>query len=388
MVLIVAMDVLAEEISTRVEGDRTMLPDQAVAYQINASHTGFIKTGPRPPLREKWKVDLNGAISYPLIVKGKVFVTVANTSTYGTKLYALDAATGQVLWGPIDISGTYYWSNAAYEAGRVFVVNFDGLLNAFDAGTGTLLWSQQLPGQYAFSSPPVAFEGIVYTGGAGSGGTVYAVDAENGSVLWAASVENGDHSSPAISPDGLYVSYACAQTYKFDRLTGVLLWHYSTSCEGGGGRTPVYYKRRLYVRDWATSPSGYILNSKTGRLSRHYDASYSDPSPAFDGNLGVFLHDGTLERRNLNAGAPIWSFAGDGGLSSAPIIVNGFVYVGSSSGNIYALRLRSGREVWSTNVGAGIPGPDEQNVSQPLTGLGAGEGLLVIPAGNLLIAFD
>jgi len=367
--------------------DRTILTDQAVAYQINPSHTGFVKTGPPPPLQKRWEVDLGGPISYPLIAEGKVFVTVSNTSTYGTRLYALDAATGQVVWGPINISGTYYWSNAAYEAGRVFVVNFDGLLKAFDAGTGTLLWSRQLPGQYAFSSPPAAFEGIVYTGGAGSGGTVYAVDAENGAVLWTAPVENGDHSSPAISLDGVYVSYACAQAYKFDRLTGALLWHYSTSCSGGGGRTPVYYCGRLYVRDWATSPSGYILDSETGNLLGHYDA-YNDPSPAVDGDLGVFLNYGTLEVRNLETGAVMWSFAGDGGLSSAPIIVNRFVYIGSTSGNLYALDPRSGQEVWSTNVGVGIPGPDEHNVSQPLTGLGAGEGLLVIPAGNLLIAFE
>ena len=39
------------------------------------------------------------------------------------------------------------------------------------------------------------------------------------------------------------------------------------------------------------------------------------------------------------------------------------------------------------DVGAGIPRPDEQNVSQPLTGLGAGQGLLVVPAGNRLAAY-
>jgi hypothetical protein len=38
-------------------------------------------------------------------------------------------------------------------------------------------------------------------------------------------------------------------------------------------------------------------------------------------------------------------------------------------------------------VGAGVSGPDEQNVSQPLAGLGAGQGLLVVPAGNLLAAY-
>ena len=42
--------------------------------------------------------------------------------------------------------------NAAYESGKVFVVNNDGLMKAFDAPTGTLLWSVLLPGQFFFTS--------------------------------------------------------------------------------------------------------------------------------------------------------------------------------------------------------------------------------------------
>jgi hypothetical protein len=34
---------------------------------------------------------------------------------------------------------------------------------------------------------------------------------------------------------GVYVSYACPQTYGFDALKGGLMWHYAGPCEGGGG---------------------------------------------------------------------------------------------------------------------------------------------------------
>ena len=85
---------------------------------------------------QRWSRDLGGQISYPLIVGGRIFVTVANQASYGTKLYALDEANGATLWGPVDLGGTYGWSNAAYDAGRVFAVNFDGLLRAFDAASG------------------------------------------------------------------------------------------------------------------------------------------------------------------------------------------------------------------------------------------------------------
>ncbi|MDQ6797781.1 MAG: hypothetical protein M3011_07145 [Actinomycetota bacterium] len=45
------------------------------------------------------------------------------------------------------------------------------------------------------------------------------------------------------------------------------------------------------------------------------------------------------------------------------------------------------RRCGNDNVGAGILAPDEHNVSEPLTGLGAGQGLVVVPATDLLVAY-
>ena len=77
--------------------------------------------------------------------------------------------------------------------------------------------------------------------------------------------------------------------------------------------------------------------------------------------------------------------------SPSPVVktvdVNGQVIEGSLSGELYVLDGATGATRWSANVGAGIPGPDEQNVSQPLTGLGAGENTLVVPAGDQISAF-
>lgn len=355
----------------------------AVAYQIDPFHSGGIafRRALKFPLGKLWSVDLGGNVSYPLIAGGKVFVTVAGTA--GTKLYALDETTGQNAWGPVDLGGTRPWSNAALENGRVFVVNYDGLLRAFDAGTGTLVWSTQLPGQSAFSSPPTAANGVVYTGGAGSGGTVYAVDEGSGNVLWTSSVANGDHSSPAVSSDGVYVSYICAQTYDFNPVTGSQVWHNAGTCEGGGGRTPALYAGALFVRDWTSPPPGYVFNASTGSLLTRFQAG---SIPAFKGNQLFVLNAGTLRALDVKTKAA-WSFTGDGSLSSAPIVVNQAVYIGSNAGNLYALDTSNGNPVWSTNVGAPILAPDEQSVSQPLTGLGAGDRIIVVPASHLLVAF-
>jgi outer membrane protein assembly factor BamB len=359
---------------------------QAVAYQIDYAHSGAAAlTGPLSfPSSPAWSVTLNGPAGYPLIAGGMVFVmTGANPGqTYGTSLYALDEATGNIVWGPKSIAGTYFWAGHAYDHGTVFVVNFDGLLQSFDATTGAAGWSTQLPGQTAFSSPPTAVNGVVYTGGAGSGGTVYAVDESTGSVLWTASVANGDHSAPAVSSDGVFVSYPC-QVYKFDPIMGTTLWHYGGPCDGGGGKTVAYANGAVFVRDPGSSPPDQIYDAATGTTTGTFT---SGPIPALSGQTGYFQSSGTLKGLDLSTAAHtvLWTFTGDGAIVSAPIVVNGTVIIGSSSGKVYALDGSTGATIWSANAGAALSAPDEQNVAQPLAGMGAGEGYLVVPAGNVV----
>lgn len=213
----------------------------STTYQINARHDGsLVDTAVgAPPLSKRWSRDLGGNVSYPIVAGGRVFATAASPNGYGTVLYAIDAATGQDAWAPVDLGGTYWWSALAYGGDRLYAQNYDGVLTAFDPASGKEIWTVTLPGQYSFTSPPTFADGVVYTGGSGSGGTLYAVDAVGGAVLWTRPVANGDNSSPAVTADGVYVSYACEQTYAFAPKSGDPIWHHETDCSGGGGRTPV-----------------------------------------------------------------------------------------------------------------------------------------------------
>ncbi len=356
--------------------------DVSVGYQVNALHDGNLDSGVEvPPLTKAWTRDLGASVSYPVIADGRVFVTTPTGGGYGTSVYALDAVTGDDVWGPVDLGGLYFWSGLTYGQGKVFVLTYSGILQALDARTGAIEWAVALPGQYAFSSAPTYRAGLVFAGGAGTGGTVYGVSALDGRVLWTQPVANGDNSSPAVSDTGVYVSYACTQAYGFAPATGAPLWHYAGPCSGGGGKTTVLSNNRLWTRD---SSGGTVFNASTGALLASFGAG---PAPAFDGQVGFFLSGGVLKARNAVSQALLWSFAGDGLLSTAPIVVNGYVYVGSTAGHLWALDETTGLPVWDDNVGAPITYPDEHNVSQPLTGLGAGQGLIVVPASNLLVAY-
>ena len=56
-----------------------------MAYQIDATHSGAQYDSVTPPLTQRWSRDLGGQISYPLIAGGRIFVTVANQSSYWNK---------------------------------------------------------------------------------------------------------------------------------------------------------------------------------------------------------------------------------------------------------------------------------------------------------------
>jgi len=359
----------------------------AVTYQVDPRHDGNQASGAlsTSSLTKKWTVTLGGTgdygagdVSYPVIARGRVFVTVENSQSYGTELYALDAGTGAVDWS-VGLGGTYGFSALAYDGRRVFALNYDGVLTAFAASTGHELWAAQMPGQYAFTAPPTAYDGVVYVSGAGSGGTVYAVSEAGGVVRWTGPVQNGDKSSPAVDNSGAYVSYACQQDYRFN-LRGHLVWHYSTSCEGGGGSTAVLHGSSVYARGAHDPP--VILSKASGTLTGSFASA---TAPAFDSTNMYTLENGNLVAVDPSGSPDRWTFS-NGSLVTAPVVSGGVVFVGSSDGAVYGVSASSGTEVWAGTAGSTIAGPDEQN-ADVLVGMAVGGGLLVVPAGNALTAF-
>src|SRR5580765_1487165 len=192
--------------------------DQARNFQINETHNGSSPSGISPPLTQKWNVNFGQPISYPLIADGKVFVTVKNGSSYGTKLYALNAADGSTIWS-YDLGSLDHWSGLCYENGRVFAVTSSGWLGGFDGASGSLLWNQTLSGSR--DSPPTVFQGVIYIATTGNRG-LYAVRADSGLVLWGEAVPGGAHGAPAVATGGLYVSHLCADVFKYNLSDGAL----------------------------------------------------------------------------------------------------------------------------------------------------------------------
>ena len=359
---------------------------QAVAYQIDYAHSGVVTL--RAPLSfptsATWSTALNGPTSYPLIADGKVFVITgasAVTSDRGASLYALNAQTGAILWGPVDIpSGATFaekWAGHAYDNGTVFVLGSDGMLRSFNGNTGSPGWfvSTTLYGAFNISAP-VAKDGRVYIANVGGVG---AYDQANGSLLWSQWVGVSPGATPAIADDGLLASAGCI-VGKFDLRTGASLWTNQNGCSSGAS-SPIAYANHIGVA--AGLGANVIFNSATGnRISNNYGVVL----PALGNAMSYSVNLGSLSAIDSASQIGQWNFSGDGHLNSAPLLINNTVVVASDSGNVYALDGTTGAQLWVGNAGQSIRAPSFVDF-YPTSGLAAGLGFLVVPAGNSLAAW-
>ena len=355
-------------------------PPESATYQSNTSHTGSIAASLKAPLAVKWAVNLGGSVGYPVVANG-IVVVAANGA-----LVALSAKSGKMLWTqPAPTGGG--WVGPAYDNGAVFsnVLYTNGSegigMYAFDQKTGHQMWDVVIPGQYAFSSPPTARKGVVYTGGAGTGGTVYAYAESNGHLNWTASVENGDNSSPVVTANGLYVSYACPQTYEFNPQNGASIWHYSGPCEGGGGSTAVLYDKLLFVEDsFAVSGfNGIALTASNGQPAANFNPVFT---PAFANHIGYFTPNA---QTMLAATTPTVSQAWmqtpkPDTYATPPLVIGSTVYIETVSGELLGYSAKTGALQVSMGLGFGDTSPGFS------AGLAFGSNLLFVPAGSELIA--
>jgi len=355
------------------------------AVQINPAHTGNIvfPGGFTPPLKQEWSVNLGGLVSYPLIANGIAYVTVQDPKQVASRLVALNLTTGATIWSQ-SIKGTYGTSLAAYDAGIVFDLNFNGLLQAYSAESGTLLWGTKLPKMYAFGSPPIASNGTVYVGGDGVGGDAYAVNEQTGKLIWTTFLDEGA-STPAFGGSRVYMDTACIYT-SFNYKTGKQLWQTGRPCFGGSNYIPVYYNNQVFDQDIAPLGGSVALTANLGQLL--WSFASGGPPAIWPGNqsdpLQISSYGSNLTALDATNGSPVWTFTGDSAFAEPPITINNVVAIGSIDNTLYILDAATGVKLWSTSIPGATGSLSDVGTFE---WLGAGEGTLVVPVETSLLAF-
>src|SRR6266542_3347905 len=268
-------------------------------------------------LAVKWRTNIGGGcFASASVVDGKLYT--ADTGSANGKLHALDAATGQELW---------------------------------------TFPSDALPGDHAWTSPPVA-NGVVYFGVNRPIPVVYAVNATTGQEIWhhTGPVAN-IVSSPALESDRIYVAFTDGTIRALDATNGQVSWR--VTHPGGAYSSPAVAGGRLYI---AIHNSGLLaLDANTG--SELWLAPMPGPqwsSPAVE-NGRVFVgsrDDHKLYAFDAVTGNTLWTATTSDWVQSSPAVANGVVYVASGidasathfQGKLYAVYAANGQVLFSDFV--------------------------------------
>ncbi|MGX9855098.1 PQQ-dependent methanol/ethanol family dehydrogenase [Limimaricola variabilis] len=134
-----------------------------------------------------------GQETQPLVKDGVMYIT----GSY-SRLYAIDARTGQELWQydarlPEGILPCCDVVNrgAALWGDKVYFGTLDARLVALDAKTGDVVWNKKIADYkegYSYTAAPLIHNGLIITGNSGGEfgivGEVQARDAETGELVW------------------------------------------------------------------------------------------------------------------------------------------------------------------------------------------------------------
>ncbi|MCI4365112.1 MAG: PQQ-binding-like beta-propeller repeat protein [Thermoplasmata archaeon] len=342
-------------------------------YDLTLRHLVF--PGDNNWVKMAWHFDAKVPINAsPAVVDGVAYVgdSVGN-------LFAVDIHNGGLLWNFTLASAGGIDGSPAVDRGlgRVFVGSQDGSVDAVYLANGTLAWSTHVGGNV---SAPVEAGGELYvTSGSGA---VAALAESNGAVSWSKTLASPATSAPALnaSVNLLVVGESNGKVVGLNSSTGGIRWTYST---GSAVTAPaVLLGDTVYVG--STNHKVYALNQATGtkRWSFTTGGAIRDTGSLSNGQtpkgaLTFFIgsDDGTVYGLrasngsllfNVTVGAPVaglstqngvvvfetstglmgavrsypteggWNFTTGGPLVTAPVLIDGTIYLASEDGNLYA----------------------------------------------------
>lgn len=340
-------------------------------FRSNAAHTGVFSDSGVPEFHKvKWQFHSKGPIYSSPIVSGDTVYVGGSDHNF----YALDLATGNVKWK--FETGSRVQGSAAILNGLVYFESYDGDLYCLDAATGTVKWKFKTEGERRFAakhlhgaepaaetmpdpfdfflSSPVVVNGTVYFG---SGDTnIYALDASTGLLKWQFKAGDVVHASPAYADGTLFVGSWDSYFYALDATTGKEKWRFET------GEDPDIHNQQG-IQSSAAIADGivyfgcrdskfYALDAATGKQLWTFPnkGSWVIASPAVTGGKVYFptSDTGLFHALDAKTGAPVFSLDFKRWpMFSSPAIAGDFAYVGSHSGRLYVIDLKTQKLAWS-----------------------------------------
>ena len=324
-------------------------------YMANDLHTGFSQSP--APLEGTlfWAADSITGPTHefcsPVVVDGVVYHVSDQQST----VFALNAVTGEVLWtydvvDDVDDAVTWYDGRVYVAADSAFCLN---------AATGERVWSfKPSTSNFKMNGTPALGSGVAYFSYAPNWNSmeIYALDAYTGEEIWCTLLPTYSTGCVTLHGGNLYVPTYDGSLYALDITDGGVVWENSSSPGGYWDSSPVVIDDVIYICGW--NGTARAVSCGTGetiwvsQISSWYIAA--TPAYAYD---RLFFADQVDSFHCLDSvdGSSVWSVPGV--QHGSPAVADGTVFFGEGAdrdlGEIRALSVETGSEIWSYSTGGG-----------------------------------
>jgi outer membrane protein assembly factor BamB len=236
-----------------------------------------------------------------------------------------------------DITGTSKRARLAaspvVSGGRLFAVDTNGMVHAFDAASGARAWESQI--EVDKDGKPSRFGGGVSAAGtmvyATNGvGDVVALNAADGSELWKVRPAGPLRGAPTVSNGNVYVMTQDNQIYALSQADGSIQWNEA----GTLGLAGIFG-----VAAPAAAQGTVIAGYSSGELT------------AYRYENGRNLWNDALARTSISTSVSTLS-----DIDADPVIDRGRVFALGQGGRMAAYELVTGQRIWELNI-AGIATP-------------------------------
>ncbi|MCD4776711.1 MAG: PQQ-binding-like beta-propeller repeat protein, partial [Candidatus Aegiribacteria sp.] len=315
----------------------------------------------------------------PVVVNGMVYYTSDSLGS-GTadSLYALDAATGELVWkydtghaddavtvmngrvySPSDSlfcfdaeTGVRIWANgiADHSGSTPIVVNdrvfcasntFGPTVSCLDASNGNVIWSQSLPS--TMTSCMALWNGMLFVPTFHIDAALYALDTDDGSIIW----QNDDayigfwDSSPVVVDGMIYINGISGHTLAINAINGNTEWDVDLS-PGNADATSAYFDGRLFFAHNGPPGPYYCLDATDGSTlwtapyNQHGSSGIAD-GLVFFGEYHPVADSASVIALDCETGNLVWSYqTGGEWFAGSPSITDGVVYMPAHDGLLYA----------------------------------------------------
>jgi outer membrane protein assembly factor BamB len=382
-ILSVLLLAAASAFSSAQSDDLPDVPTEAwPVYQYASDHNAVFRSS----LDVEWGCDLGDRTNGGLALVGSTLYA----DSFDHRAYAIDVRTGHIRWAkpgtnvlmstPVVARHVVVFgsgSNAVLkDEGKTTVWGVPGGDYIFGLHThdGRLVWSYHTVGE---DMPSAALtHGLAIS--ANGDMHAYAVDAETGRLAWRVPIPGiSTMASTAIDGDRVFIVAALGTDYNYsmsrthllalDAATGKTIW---SAPYGGSDSAPtlgdgmVFIEGAHYARKTAhgkSVPMGrnavYAVDENTGKLRWSYegDDGYFTWIGSSEETIAGTYHDGTLYQSfptvdhviafDAKTGRQRWRFTTNGQVKMSPVVVDGIVIFGDTSGALYSVDAQTGHIV-------------------------------------------